>query len=173
MKIEFNLTKEDYIAFNIHHIDNSPTIKRSLLIQRYGVSLIFLIVPFIFSRMSGVPWMLSLAVYGVIFLAWITYYPKYFMYVTKKRVIRLIEEGDNSDILGTYSVTLTEEGVEQTSNSEESKSSWNAIQRIEETPDYFYIYISAINAYLVPIRAFGGITEKAVFMQILREKGKL
>lgn len=173
MKIEYNLMKEDYIAFNMHHIDTSPAIKRSLLIQRYGVSLVFLIVPFIFSHKSGVPWLLSLAVYGAIFLTWIIYYPKYFMYVTKKRVIRLIEEGGNSEIFGTYSIALTEEGVEQTSNSEESKSSWDTIQRIEETPDYIYIYISAANAYLVPIRAFEGITEKAAFMQILREKGKL
>ncbi len=173
MKVEFNFTKEDYIAFNLHHIDTSPTIKRSLLIQRYGVSLIFLIVPYFFSRISGAPWSLSFIVYGAIFIAWIIYYPKYFMHVTKNRVRKLIEEGDNSDIFGMHSVNLTEEGVEQISNSEESKASWSAIKRIDETPEYTYIYITAINAYLVPNRAFGGIIEKEAFMRILRERSNL
>lgn len=173
MKIEYNLIKEDYIAFNMHHIDTSQAIKRSLFIQRFGVSLIFLIVPFFFSRISGTPLQLSLIVYGLIFLAWIIYYPKYFMSITKKRVIRLIEEGDNLDVFGIHSITLTEEGIEQTDCRGESKSSWGSIKRIDETPEYIYIYISDINAYLVPNRAFGGIMEKEAFMQILREKSNL
>lgn len=80
-KVEYDLTKEDYIAFNMHHIDNSSTIKRSLFIQRYVVALVFLAFPLIFSNISGAPLLLSFIVYGAIFIAWILYYPIYLVLV--------------------------------------------------------------------------------------------
>ncbi|MDF2531897.1 MAG: hypothetical protein K0Q65_1478, partial [Clostridia bacterium] len=106
--VEYELTKEDYIAFNMHHIDHSPTIKRSLFVQRYVVALVFLAFPFIFSNISGAPLLLSLMVYGAIFIAWIIYYPRYFMTTTKKRILKMIDEGSSDNLFGPRSMTLTE-----------------------------------------------------------------
>lgn len=170
MKIEFNLTKDDYIAFNMHHIETSPTIRRSLLIQQYGVSVIFLIVPYFFSRISRAPMLASFIVYGAIFLAWILYYPKYFMHATKKRIIKLIDEGDNSAILGIHSITLTDEGIVQESRTGESKSTWGSVKRIDETSEHIYIFIGTVNAYLVPKRDFEGKIHMEAFIDMLREK---
>jgi hypothetical protein len=169
-KVEYELTKEDYIAFNMHHIDHSPTIKRSLFMQRYVVALVFLVFPFIFSNMSGAPLLLSLMVYGAIFVAWIIYYPRYFMATTKKRILKMIDEGSNENLFGPRSMTLTEEGVEEVNSHGESKSSWRSIEKVDETVDHIYIYTSSINAYLVPIRAFEGRTQKDEFVERLKDK---
>lgn len=169
-KVEYNLTKEDYIAFNMHHMDHSPTVKRSLFIQRYVVALVFLAFPFIFSSISRAPLLLSFIVYGAIFIAWILYYPRYFMATTKKRILRMIDEGSNANLFGPRSMTLNESGVEEISEHGESKSSWRSIEKIDETADYIYIYISSINAYLVPIRAFEGRTQKDEFVERLKDK---
>jgi hypothetical protein len=169
-KVEYDLTKEDYIAFNMHYLDHSPIIKRSLFIQRYVVALVFLAFPFIFSNMSGVPLLLPLIVYGAIFIAWIVYYPRYFKATTKKRILRMIDEGSNDNLFGPRSMILSESGVEEISDHGESRSSWRSIEKIDETVDYIYIYISSINAYLVPIRAFEGRTQKDEFLQRLKDK---
>lgn len=173
MKVEYNLIKDDYIAFNMHHLETSPTVRKTLLIQQYGVAVLFLIIPYFFSRISGTPMLLSYIVYGAIFLAWILYYPKYFIAVTKRRILKMIDESDNSSIYGMQSITLTDTGVEQESNTGESKTSWNGIERIDETKEYIYIYIGAMNAYLVPNRAFDDDAQRAEFLRILREKTNL
>ena len=170
MKVEYDLTKEEYIAFNMHYIENSPTLKRSLFIQRYVVALVFLAFPFIFSKIFGAPMLLSFIVYGAIFVAWILYYPKYYMATTKKRILRMIDEGSNANLYGLRSMALTEVGVEEISEHGESRSSWNSIERIDETANHIYIFISSMNAYLVPIRAFEGRTQKDEFMEILKSK---
>lgn len=170
IKVEYDLTKEDYIAFNMHHIDHSPTIKRSLFIQRYIVALVFLAFPFIFSNMIGVPLLLPLIVYGVIFIVWILYYPKYFTATTKKRILKMIDEGSNDNLFGPRTMTLSESGVEEVSDHGESRSSWRSIEKIDETADHIYIYISSINAYLVPIRAFEDKSQKDTFVERLKDK---
>lgn len=170
MKVEYNLIEDDYIAFNMHHIDTSPTIRRTLLMQQYGVALVFLIIPYFFSRITEIPMLLSYIVYGAIFLAWILYYPKYFISVTKRRIIKMINEGDNSSIYGMQSITLTDTGIEQESHTGESRTAWHAIERIDETEEYIYIYIGTMNAYLVPNRAFEDDAQRAEFLRILREK---
>lgn len=173
MKLEYNMIKDDYIAFNMHYIETSPTIKRTLLIQQYGVALVFLIIPYFYSRIVGTPMLLSYIVYGAIFLAWILYYPKYFMSITKKRTIKMIDEGDNSSIYGMQRITLTDAGIEQESNTGESRTSWSGIERIDETKEYIYIYIGTMNAYLVPNRAFEDDKQREEFLRILKEKTNL
>jgi hypothetical protein len=169
-KVEYDLTKEDYIAFNMHHIDHSPTIKRSLFIQRYVVALVFLVVPFIFSNMTGVPVLLPLIVYGGIFIAWILYYPRYFVATTKKRILKMIDEGGNDSLFGPRTMILSESGVEEISDMGESRSSWRSVEKIDETAEHIYIYISSVNAYLVPVRAFADRTQKEVFLERLKDK---
>ena len=170
LTVEYDLIKEDYIAFNMHHIDNSPTIKRSLFIQRYVVALVFLVFPFIFSNMTGVPILLPLIIYGAIFIAWILYYPRYFVATTKKRILKMINEGRSDNLFGPRSITLSEAGVQEVSDHGESRSSWRSIEKVDETAEHIYIYISSINAYLVPIRAFEGRTQKDEFMERLKDK---
>lgn len=168
MKIDFTLTKEDYIAYNIHHIEHSPSLKKSLNIQRYGLALIFLIFPFIIASITSISLTLWLVVYGTVFVFWIKFYPKYYISSTRKRIIRLIEEGNSANLLGDRSIILTEEGVEEISPQGESRTTWGSIERIDETQEYIYIYTSPVNAYLVPTRAFEGTAQKSEFLMILR-----
>lgn len=169
-KVEYDLTKEDYIAFNMHHIDHSPTIKRSLFIQRYVVALVFLAFPFIYSNVSGVPLLLPIIIYGAVFIIWILFYPRYFTASMKKRILKMIDEGGNASLFGPRSFTLSETGVEEVSDQGESRSSWRSIEKIDETVDHIYVYISSINAYLIPTRAFQDITQKNMFLERLKEK---
>lgn len=172
MKIDFILTKEDYIAYNIHHIEHSPSMRKSLNIQRYGLAMIFLVFPFIIASLTSIPLPVWLVVYGTVFIVWIKFYPKYFISSTKKRIVRLIEEGNSANLLGERSILLTEDGVEEISPQGESRTTWGSIEKIDETDDYTYIYTSPINAYLVPTRAFEGTAQKSEFLQLLRNHGK-
>jgi hypothetical protein len=92
------------------------------------------------------------------------------MATTKKRILRMIDEGSNDSLFGPRTMTLSESGVEEISDMGESRSSWRSVEKIDETADHIYIYISAVNAYLVPIRAFADRTQKEAFLERLKNK---
>ena len=41
MKIDFKITKDDYISFNLHHLENSKSQKSTFNILRYAVPIVF------------------------------------------------------------------------------------------------------------------------------------
>jgi hypothetical protein len=170
MRIDFDLTKEDYIAFSVHHMKNSPTIKKSLFIQRYILSLIFIAFAFIMANITEVPLKFWILAYIAIYIVWVIYYPKYFMSSTVKRIRKMINEGKNNGIFGPYSLTLTEDGIEESNQSGESRVTWGSIEKMEESEEHIFIYTSVINAYVVPVRAFADDEQRKEFTRLIRRE---
>jgi hypothetical protein len=169
MKVQFELAKEDYIQYNLHYMRESEAIKKSFFIQRYVVSLIYLVLPFILVKVSDMPFRYLMIVFLVTYLIWVLYYPKYFASFTKKRLQKIINEGKNVSLFGARSISLDQGGIVESSNTGESKTSWTAVERVEETNKYIFIYVSSVNAYIVPARAFADLKQKKEFIDILKE----
>jgi hypothetical protein len=169
MKIKYVLTKEDYIQYNLHHMRESETIKKSLFMQRYIVSLIFLIVPFVFAKVSEIPFVHWMIVFLIIYLIWMLYYPKYFASLTKKRLQKIINEGKNLSLFGERTISLNEDGIVESSKAGESKTNWSVVERVDETGKYIFIYVSSVNAYIVPTRAFADLNQKKEFVDMLKQ----
>jgi len=163
MHINYQLTKQDYIDFNIFHMSYSNTIRQALFIQRYIISIVFLIAPFIVAKVTDIPlWYWAIA-FIVIYLLWIIFYPKYFRWSAARRISRMIDEGKNADMLGNQSLTLTEDAIVNISNFSESKTNWHTVENVVETKEHIFIYISAVMAYIIPIRIFESVNQKNEF----------
>lgn len=168
MTIQYDLTKDDYISFNMHHIKNSKTLKRSLYIQQYVLSLIYIIIPFILIEVTTIPLIFWLIPFIVIYILWIALYPRYFKGYIKRNIEKMLDEGDNKSIFGPVSLSLEESGIIETTKAGESKANWSSIERIEENKDYIFIYINSVSASIIPVRAFGDIEEKNEFLMTLK-----
>jgi len=99
MKIEYDLTKEDFVEYNLHFISTSETMKKSLFIQRYIISLIFLAAPFLVARVTNEPLMYWIVVFLIVYVLWVAFYLKFFNHSVKKRIEKLVAEGKNTNIL--------------------------------------------------------------------------
>ena len=168
MQINYQLTKDDYIAFNMHHMNYSPTFKKSIFIQRYIVSIIFLLVPFILKDSSDIPFLYWLSVFAIVYIAWVAFYDKYLKWNVTRKISQMIDEGKNTDMLGERSLQLTECGILQTSSLSESKITWDVIEDVVETKEHIFIYINALSGYVIPIRAFANAAQKDEFLGILK-----
>ncbi len=168
MTIQYDLTKEDYIAFNMHHIKSSKTVKKTLFIQQYVLAIIYLIIPFILADITGESLMFWLIPFIIIFILWIAFYPRYFKGYMKKNIIKMLSEGKNENIFGPVSLILEETGVREVTRAGESKANWSSIERVEENQDYIFMYTSAVAAAIVPLRAFTNIEEKNEFLMTLK-----
>lgn len=169
MKITFELTEDDYINYNIDHSKQSESVKRSLLIQRFMGPAIFVIAPFIITQFTDIPLWYWLLVFGVASILWFIFYPKYFRGEIARRVKKMLEEGNNENLFNQRSLELTSDGITEKSSIGKSHIHWAKINHLEETADYFYIYISSVSAHIVPKRVFGSLREQENFAQIIIE----
>jgi hypothetical protein len=92
MKINYKLTEQDYIEFNLNHMKYSKAIKRSLFIQRYSSVIVFMSMPFILIRVTAIPlwyWVLGFSITTIL---WIYFYPKHAEKCAAKRMFESEEQ---------------------------------------------------------------------------------
>lgn len=153
MHIQYELTEEDYIRFNLSHIKRSKTGMRMLLLQRIiGPVIILGVGALMFATLfQEMSWWLF-GVYGVISLIWFLYYPKYFERHIRKQTKRMIQERSNEGMVGPHTMELNEDGLRDKNAFGETHVSWNGIKDVVEEDDYLYLYNSSVSAYILPKR---------------------
>lgn len=159
MEINYRLTEEDYLNFNLYHVKNSKTAMRSLTIQRYMFPIFCIAGAYLFSRFGDVPflWMfIPLLVFGLIGFV---FYPKYFYSHVARATKKMIKEGKNEGLLGNHTMLLTDEGIVDKNPTGETKVDWAGINKIKESGDSFYLYNSAVSAYILPKRELANVAE--------------
>lgn len=167
MTINYELTKQDYIDFNMHHIATSPTMKRALFIQRFILPILFLVLPIFLIQITDIPLWYWFSVLGTASVLWIVLYPKSVNRSVAKRISKMISEGSATGIVGTHCLSLTEQGI--VDKTEYSETRYHVIERIEESEKHIFIYVSAVMAYIIPKRVFPTSDEADEFRIALKK----
>ncbi len=170
MEIEYDRTPDDLIAFNLYHLHNSPNLKRQIRISMglFGILIasfllvifvagnkVLLCIFFIFSIIGGIGLFLSL--------------PRYYDQQTVKLTKRLLAEGRNEGLIDHTKVILTPEAIiGQTSRGEE-KVFWHSVNQAVETATYIFLYVSSMNAYIIPRRAFSSDEQRLSFLSLVNQ----
>lgn len=150
MEIYYNLTEKDYIHFNLYHIKNSKTGTRALALQRFIVPVFFMVMPFMYTLISGTPFLPRFITFLIISILWVLFYPKYFYHLIARNAKKMIKEGSNEGLLGSHQLKMTKEGIVDTSAERETKVTWSGITSFKEDKGYFYLYNSSVSAYILP-----------------------
>jgi len=165
LKIDYSLTEEDYLAFNLFHAKNSKAVSKSLMLQRFLSPIVFITAAFTFSWIGDVSLTASLIGFSFISILWIVYYPKYFYYLLTKNSKKMLQEGKNDGLLGDRYMTLSKEGITDVSSSGETKANWSGIKSIQEDDSRFYLYNSALSAYIIPKKSLQNVEETRDYLK--------
>lgn len=165
MEIQFNLTEEDYVAFNMFHIKNSKTAMRALLIQRWIGPLIFITSSFLFSYFAELSFLLLLIIFSIFGVIWYFYYPKYFYNLILRQTKKFIKEGRNDGLIGDHHLHFSDEGIEDITVSGSSQTSWSGIKSFKEDDQNFYLYNTAVSAYIIPKYVLKNADEVRLFIK--------
>ncbi|MFA6261937.1 MAG: YcxB family protein [Bacteroidia bacterium] len=93
---------------------------------------------------------------------------EYFLSVSEKMVNRIIKEGKNQDLLGKHHLEIMDDHmVFQTENSKSTFSN-RMIEKILQDEDYFFLYLNAMSAIIIPKNSFLQTSDKMKFMQIMK-----
>ena len=170
MNLEYEMTRQDYIDFNIYHMTHSTTMKRSLLIQRFIFPIIFLICPLLLTKITTIPLWYWTSIFIITSILWIAFYPKILKRLIEKKVSQMLEEGKTTGIVGIHNLSVSEDGI--IDKTEFSETKYDLIEKIVESETHIFIYVSAVMAYIIPIRVFAIADEKDNFLSIISKLDK-
>ncbi|ALC80213.1 YcxB family protein [Bacillus gobiensis] len=153
MELKYELTKDDYLAFNLHYMKHSKMIKQSLFMQRFLTPIIFLVLPFVLFWMTREFLIGFFITFVLVSIVWMAFYPKYFFAYIKKRLLKALNEGSNDNLLGQHVFIPSEDGLIEKNSAGERKTSWSGIERVEENDDYYFLFLSSMSAYILPKRS--------------------
>jgi hypothetical protein len=161
MKISFELTIDDWMAFQKHYLSTSKQFKQTKIFVIMMVPVILLIFS-LFQYFKGEFNYYTIAIYIIISLFWFFFYPKQFDKSCLKKTKKMLEEGNNSALLGIHNIEFNDDYFFVKEPGSEYKTNWSAINKVEENDKYIFIYITSVSACIIPKFKIGDKKEKIV-----------
>jgi hypothetical protein len=129
-----------------------------------------------FSLASGGDW-LPVLITGCVFLAlsvaWQFAVKHFFAAINTpflKLNIWIMKKSGKLPFSKNVSLSFYDGHFDQVTETAETKTKYSAIERVSEGKAAVYIYIGAIQAFIIPLAAFESESQKAEFMAFLRGK---
>lgn len=160
METTFKFEMKDWLAFNAYYIDNARWVKQRKIVFVFPLILLMFSLIDIIDGKFSTP---TLLVYFIACIIWYIYMPKRFKKNTLKRVKIMLEDGDNSGLLGEHKIVLHENAITRITPGSEYKVYWHGIKKIAETNLYYFLFDTATTAIIIPKDAFKDTAIKDLF----------
>ena len=148
MKIKFELTIEDLVAFSQYHANHSPAVRRARLID-LSIVLVPLVAipPFLFPpQYRAFAW--AGTILGAVLVS--IGMPGRYARVIERQVRRLYGNGAFHETFGPWELELTATHLLKRSEANESSTRLSALGQVAVTDDYTFIYASPVTAFVIP-----------------------
>ena len=158
--VEYELTKDDWSAFNFYHHFHSPTARRQYIRGWFSTVLAVLLIWLGFSLIGSLnsPNPGSTFVALLPLLSGVPICLLWFPWAYRRKVGKIVDgmigEGRNRTLLGKQRVVISTEGITKSSDFDRTTIAWSGIERVIKDKARAYVYTSALTAIIVPRRAF-------------------
>ncbi len=172
MEAEINITREDVIAFNVHHTKHSPSRRRLRRLAGTVISLVWVLLLAWFILSSDQPSQTALDVWPLwvsLLFFWLLLYFQVSGKDVSTAVDKMLDEGRNAGLLGSRLVTLTLDAVAESGEFSQSQTQWQAVDRIVVTDEHAFFYLSSMTAIIIPKRDFSAEGAFQAFVLKARE----
>jgi len=168
MKINYSVNVEEFVAFNRFHWERSPYFRQTVAALRWYLPL----------GLTSVAGLFLLADHGSLPVAFGLLCGAAFLVVATPRILRrsldrqvrnMFAEGSNKAFFGAHELEIDDSGLVERSAFGESRFRWEAVERIEATPDHVFIYLSAVHAIAISRSSVSGCDIEA-FVAALKER---
>lgn len=171
MKVEYQLSEEDYVAFNKYHLKHSQTGKQKLLIVRWIGPGFFSAAVLLHALILGFD-PIFMMVMMVMSVFWYYWYPARVEKEVAISVKKMLSEGENKSFLAMQTLELLEIGVVLSNTFETQTMSWTTFIKVEKTNEHIFLFKSPVMAIVIPVQAFKDEEEYHEFFDYLSIKIK-
>ncbi|MGE5672907.1 MAG: YcxB family protein [Mycobacterium leprae] len=171
LTIEYELTHDDIMAFNLFHLAHSPAARRSyrrtLLTFPTAWLVICLLILFGATR-HGRTWWQGFVDLLPLFSV-VPAYPLLFTWLyrrsVRKRMRAVLQKDQDRTCPTRCGVTISGAGIEVGGSDGQTHLSWSDVEHIASTESHALLYISASQAIIVPRRTFSSEQEFVRFIE--------
>ena len=148
MRIRYEITLEDLLAFSLHLHQKSPTLRRTRRWAAFGLAAMIIGLCLVASEITRDPIILWVGVGGAAVIALI--YPQIYRRNVKWLSSRIYAEGQNKALLCPHVSELRDNGLFDGTEFLERTVFWKGIERIESLPGHTFVYLSTMSAQVIP-----------------------
>ncbi|MHC4824047.1 MAG: hypothetical protein ACYTEP_08530 [Planctomycetota bacterium] len=155
MELQYTLRFEDWEAFTLHVHQTVPSMVRARRISHVGLPLVY--ATFGLYAMFGLgDYVIGGSLLALAF-AWMTLFPRLFLYRTRKQLQRLERDGSAKGILGEYHLKVEEGGLAARIQGAESHFDWESFEDLVIAEERAYLKLSPNKALVVPLDSPGAL----------------
>jgi hypothetical protein len=167
MRIRYENSIEDLVAFNRYHCNHSPTVRRARLLAMCFWMAVALGAGAAVALIAKEPVVGAAGVIGAVVGLLLT--PGAFRRQTDRAVRRLLKEGANKAVLGSHELELVGDELVERTPFGETRMRIEAVERVVSDGGYTFIYVSAVGAHVIPHSAVSE-GDPAAFVKTLRQR---
>lgn len=162
---EFNitLTEKDVADFNIFHMKHSKTMRKTMMSMRFLFPVVFLAMGFLVLDFDLIFWAIFLI--GSILSFFLM--PKVMEASIKRRVKLLLKDGKNGELFAPKNIVVDESGIKSESLNTTTFYKWGSVVKISEDESTYYIYVSSIQAVILPKKFIGSQSDLKIFGEFM------
>ena len=149
MVLEYSFEEGDLVAFLDHHVRHSEAARGIRRRQTYGYAFLFALFGLIFWFFGEAALAIAFIVLGPLWIAW---WPARSQQIYRKQALAMYREAQNPLFEGPHVLTLDDVGLVATTPKAEARFALANVQRIVDIPDYVFIYLGAMQAFIIPRR---------------------
>lgn len=163
MELHYNITKEDYVAFNLNYYRGNAVAQRSLKMTQALCSVIIIVGGSALMYWLKTLNVISILVYAVLAGAVYFVLPKYEERRVVKNVERILRNANNKQLCGAKTLILRETEFELSGENEDTVYQYAAVQRTASDDKHYFIFVDEFSAVIVPFSAFADEQQKQAF----------
>lgn len=168
ISVKYSLTKDDYINYYTYVRWDAPE-QRKAKLKYYGRQVLInggLIGILLYTDLFRFN-PIYLYAYGAIIVISAVAQIIYARSNVKKQAERFTEDEDNRSFFLETQLEISEAGFSSKDELQETTTRWPAFIKKQETPDYYFLFTSSVQAMIIPKRLFKTMEEKQQFEKLL------
>jgi hypothetical protein len=166
MKLAYDFNLEDWSSFQRFHYSTSPSCRRMRNMGRILLPVaVLLLITSQFLRRRFDP--VYFGIFATFSIVWFILYPRWFDAKIIRRSTQFLKEGNTDSMFGRREIELLPDRVHIISPSGEATYHASAITKTVETPNALLLYVSSIQALILPRRKLSDadFQQAAVFVR--------
>ncbi len=161
-ELHYLVTVDDIARLNHYHNQRSPWLKRRRVALGLAIGMMGLGIFMLIGASVASIFVLMFSLFNAL---WIIAGQRQVSRKQLTYIRRLFSEGENRALFGPHQIVLHEDRVEVITPYSRTEFKWEAVERVEQDETHIYVYVSALNAHVIPKQYFTSELEAQRFFQ--------
>jgi hypothetical protein len=151
-EFKMKMTEKDISDYNIFHAENSKSMRKTMFFLKFMFPILAILLGFVLFDYSGPIFWILVLIGSVIDCI---YSPKLMRWSTRRKVKLMLRDDKNGDLFLEKTVSFNTEGISLETINTSVNYNWESIVKFMESDNSYYIYVSSIQAIILPKRCIG------------------